>query len=59
MGKILDAFESLFCRHEYECIVSNQSVYKISVNSKQDTPAYHQWIYVCKKCGKRKKITDK
>lgn len=60
MKKVLNVFKAIFCRHDYECIVGNQAVYKITLdNPEAKYPSYHQWIFVCKKCGKRKKIIIK
>lgn len=51
MGYIIDIIRSWFCKHEWECL-SNIAVYRDNFDS---IPLYHKWVYVCKKC-KRKKI---
>ena len=51
MGYIIDIIRSWFCKHEWECLMSKVAVY----DDNYSRPSYHKWVYVCKKC-KRKKI---
>lgn len=53
MGWLIDKIREWFCEHEYELLCDND-VWMIHPNY----PSYHQWIYVCKKCGRKKKITN-
>lgn len=57
MGCLIDKIRSWFCKHEWECLIEKQPVYIVGDNGRRDYPQYYQWIYVCKKCGCRKKIT--
>ena len=61
MGVLIDKIRSLFCKHEWECLVWGQPVYETIFGHPYELryakPSYHQWIYVCKKCMKKKKIT--
>lgn len=62
MGWLIDKIHSWFCKHEFECIVEGQPVYETMFGHPAELrlgPSYHQWIYVCKKCGRKKKITTK
>jgi len=52
MGKIIDIIRSWFCKHEWECI-GHYDVCEFHPKY----PSYHQWVYVCKKCMRTKKIT--
>ena len=51
MGLIIDMIRSWFCKHEWECL-REIDVYDTAWDR---MPSYHKWVYVCKKC-KRKKI---
>ena len=52
MRKIIDYFRTLFCKHEYELLC------KDTVHDLTDKPIYIKWIYVCKKCKYKKKVTS-
>lgn len=52
MGYIIDLVRSWFCKHEWECLMSDVAVYGDAFDTR---PSYHKWVYACKKC-KRKKI---
>ena len=53
MGYIIDKIRSLFCRHEWECLMERCPVYGTEFDR---TPSYHKWVYVCKKCKRKKTI---
>lgn len=56
MGWLIDKIRSWFCIHEWELLWDNdveETYYGRTLCT------YHNWIYVCKKCGRRKKITSK
>lgn len=55
MSQLIDKIRSWFCKHEWECISSND-VYKYEEDK---YPIYHKWIYICKKCGRKRKITNR
>lgn len=59
MNWLIDKIQELFCDHEWECLVEEQPVYEGYFSMKFDTPSYYQWIYFCRKCGRKKKITSK
>ena len=51
MGWLIDKIRSWFCKHEYELL------YECDVwDIHPEYPAYHKWIYVCKKCGRKRII---
>lgn len=52
MGWLIDKIRSWFCKHEWECLMEEVPVYGSSL---EQYPIHYKWIYVCKKC-KRKKI---
>ena len=57
MGKLIDVIRSWFCEHEWECLVDGVAVYsEFSAVGPYSMPAYYEWLYVCKKCGKIKRI---
>lgn len=56
MRTLIDYIRSLFCNHEYECI-DMSNVYTTYGTYIPKRPSYRQWTYVCKKCGRKKKIT--
>jgi len=51
MGYIIDIIRSWFCKHEWECLMEKVPVYDSYYDS---IPSYHKWVYVCKKCKRRK-----
>lgn len=53
MGVIIDKIRSWFCKHEWECLMDEIPVYDDFSGSR---PAYHKWVYVCKKCMRKKII---
>ncbi len=53
MGWLIDEIRSWFCKHEWECLMEKIPVYDSAYST--TIPHYHKWVYVCKKC-KRKKI---
>ena len=55
MGWLIDKIRSWFCKHEWECLVDRGAVYN---RANQKYPSYYQWLYVCKKCGKKRRITS-
>lgn len=55
MKWLIDKIQELFCDHEWECLVERQPVYESYFNLKCDTPSYYQWIYFCKKCGRKRR----
>ncbi len=52
MGWLIDKIRAWFCKHEWECLMSEVPIYIYS----NSYPEYYEWLYVCKKCKKRKKI---
>lgn len=54
MGWIIDKARSWFCKHEWECLMEESPVF---YNEWSKIPLYYRWVYVCKKC-KRKKIIN-
>lgn len=58
MRKIIDYIRSLFCKHDFE-LLAKSDVYEAHDPYTLLFPSYTKWIYVCKKCGYKKKITDK
>lgn len=63
MGYLIDKIHSCFCKHEWECLVNGQAVYETMFGHpyeyKHSAPSYYQWVYVCKKCGRKRKITTR
>lgn len=51
MRWLIDYIRSCFCKHEWECIAKEVPVV---VNSSGNVA--YKWLYVCKKCMKRKEI---
>lgn len=51
MGWLIDKIRSWFCKHEWECLMEKCPVYDTYYDSR---PSYHKWVYVCKKCKRRK-----
>ena len=59
MGKLIDAIRSWFCKHEWECLMDGVAVYiEFSSVGPYSRPVYYKWVYVCKKCGRKKVITS-
>lgn len=58
MRKIIDYIRSLFCKHDFE-LLDKGDVYEGYGPYTPPYPSYTKWIYVCKKCGYKKKITSK
>lgn len=56
MHRVIDYIRSLFCKHEYELLYHGY-VYYDSIGLEHSKPTYYQWVYVCKKCKHKKKIT--
>ena len=52
MGWLIDTIRSWFCKHEWECLMEDVPVFG---EFSRSIPICHKWLYVCKKC-KRKKI---
>lgn len=52
MRWLINYIRSCFCKHEWECLASNVNVFE----GNGDLPAYHKWVYRCKKCGYSKTI---
>ena len=52
MGVIIDKIRSWFCKHEWECL-SQIRIYNYANN---DIPCGYKWVYVCKKCMRKKTI---
>lgn len=55
MGWLIDKIRTWFCKHEYECLLSMVPVYDYSFE-KPDYLDHYEWVYVCKKCKKVKRI---
>ena len=51
MGWLIDKIRSWFCKHEWECLMAKVPVYEDAYDR---IPSYHKWVYVCKKCKRRK-----
>ena len=56
MGWLIDKIRSWFCKHEWELLADNMVE---EVYGRHTLDTYHQWIYVCRKCMKKKKITSR
>ena len=57
MGWLVDKIREWFCKHEWECLVEEQPIYELDRYGRaREIPSKYQWIYVCKKCKKVKKI---
>lgn len=52
MSWIIDKVRSWFCKHEWE-LLKEIHVYE---HFCKDCPTAYKWVYVCKKCMKRKII---
>ena len=50
---MIEFFKKLFCNHRYELVDQVQHMYRICGNWK---PCGTEKIYICKKCGKVKRI---
>lgn len=55
MRRLINYIRSCFCKHDWECIAKNIARYE----SEKQIPYERIWIYRCKKCGCRNKITTK
>lgn len=53
MRWLINYIRSCFCKHEWECLQENIAVYADGYTH----PIRYIWIYRCKKCGCRNKIT--
>ena len=51
MGWLIDTIRSWFCKHEWECLMKAAPVYDTAWDR---MPTYYKWVYVCKKCKRRK-----
>ena len=51
MGWLIDRIRSWFCTHEWECLLDKYPVYY-----EGNRPHHYEWLYVCKKCKRKKKI---
>lgn len=58
MGWLIDKIREWLCDHEWECLLEKSPVYKDYYNLDNNIPSYYQWVYVCKKCGRKRKITS-
>ena len=58
MSWLIEKIRSWFCVHEYECIDS-VDVYETFYGYVPECPTYHKWTYICKKCGRKKIITNR
>ena len=56
MGWLIDKIREWFCKHEWECLVERQPIYESYTAATRGIPNRHQWVYVCKKCKRVKKI---
>ena len=56
MGWLIDKIRSWFCKHDYNCLVDGCAVYTDYFDKH---PSYYKWVYVCKKCGRKKVVTSK
>ncbi len=54
MSWLIDKVRSWFCKHEWE-LLQKTNVYKRD-NIQSGIPSGFEWVYVCKKCMKRKII---
>lgn len=52
MSWLIDKVRSWFCKHEWE-LLQKTNVYN---NIQSGIPSEFEWVYVCKKCIKRKII---
>lgn len=52
MSWLIDKVRSWFCKHEWE-LLQKTNVYN---NIQSGIPSGFEWVYVCKKCMKRKII---
>ena len=52
MRWLINYIRSCFCKHDWECLSENISVWGSDVHH----PDYHKWVYRCKKCGCRNVI---
>lgn len=55
MRWLINYVRSCFCKHDWECIAENIARYE----SGKQIPYERIWIYRCKKCECRNKITTK
>lgn len=57
MGKTIDTIRSWFCKHEWE-LLNKSEVYETNLaGTPLELPLRREWLYICKKCMKTKKIT--
>ena len=56
MRWLINYIRSCFFKHDWECIAENIEKYE---DLKKTIPYERIWIYRCKKCGCRNKITTK
>ena len=54
MRWFIDWILSLVCEHEWECLMNEKCIKDYFGDVK-----YYQWIYRCKKCGKKNVIKSK
>lgn len=57
MEWLIDKIQSLFCKHEWECLAEEVAVYDTDIFGRQSNfPIYYKWVYVCKKCKTKKEV---
>ena len=56
MGWLIDKIREWFCEHEWECLVDGCAVW--SDNPLAKYPRCYKWVYVCKKCKRKKVVTS-
>lgn len=56
MRWLINYIRSCFCKHEWECLISNCAVYE---STSDPMPYKRYWLYRCKKCGVKNKITTR
>lgn len=57
MGWLIDKIRSWFCEHEWELLSRNAVYDSCDSNREEEIPIEYRWVYVCKKCMRKKVIT--
>ena len=54
MRWLINYIRSCFCKHEWECLMENGATY---MSEGDKMPYQRYWLYRCKKCGMKNKVT--
>lgn len=57
MRTLINYIRSCFCKHDWECLLENAPVYYNTNKGNIQIPDNRIWLYRCKKCGCKNKVT--